>query len=113
MIARIASFTGSSARRLSSWIKARLVTTNKTTRKSVCRVFSVVNGDPREAGAVPMSTGGTPQDGRDSQRYHAAYQLPDCERRSVAALSRAANLRAARQSPFVEMQGFGDAAGAA
>jgi hypothetical protein len=39
-------------------------------------VFSVVNGEPREAGAVPMSFGGSPQDGRDSQRYHADHELP-------------------------------------
>jgi len=83
------------------------------TRKSVWRVFSVVNGEPREAGVVPMTFGGTPRDGRDSQRYHVAYQLPPFERWSVVALSRAADLRATRQSPLVEVQRLGDATGAA
>jgi hypothetical protein len=57
-------------------MKARLVITNKTTRKSVWRVFSVVNGEPREAGAVPMVSGSDPRQRRDSERYHVARHLP-------------------------------------
>src|ERR687889_601206 len=57
-------------------MKARLVTTNRKTRKSVWRVFSVVNGEPRGGGGVSVFPGGDPREGRDSQPYHVGYPLP-------------------------------------
>src|SRR5688572_23839662 len=111
MTARIESFTGSSARRLSSWMKARLVTTNRKTRKSVWRVFSVVKCQPRGGGGVSVFPGGAPRERRDNQRYHAGYPLSPFGAACPGALPRAADLRATGQRPLVEVQGLGDAAG--
>src|SRR5829696_5263894 len=94
-------------------MKARLVITNRKTRKSVWRLLSVVNSEPRGSGGVSVFPGGAPREWRDNQRYHAGYPLPPFGTACPGALPRAADLRTARQSPLVEMQRLGHAAGAA
>ncbi len=57
-------------------MKARLVITNNATNKNVCRVFSVVNGEPHGGDGAPVSLlEARLRNEPDDERYHRLSAL--------------------------------------